>query len=1544
MMNISKMNKKSSKLLAAVVAMAMVMCAFLVIPTGESDAATPDTGAHTVEISTTAVTSGDYTFDFSDTTSDVLTLTGKTFDRGFYYNGNKILKIVVQGENTINVTRTDATTDVAAIYAKGAVEIVPEGSDASLTITVDGTPYNGIASKEGTYGIYAESAISIGNATNKLALNMDVGITDKYALAIRTAADGGIDFTNVHGKIDGGNRAIHYGATYNASSHDDSVVTFTDSVLTLVGGEKAVQAKQAKVMLVGASEITAELAHRDGFSNGGLDDEYAIKTNILEVDAGSKLIASGIHIFDYSKDAEGNPAGTNAGSATINGDLTLKHADRGTGANPDYTTDLLIDGSSNADNPATITIGSEAEVILESGTSTEIASGALLDNNGEFSNSGILVNEGIIENGNILNNNGTINNYGVITAGTEKKINNSGTITSTSKIAEYVDGVAPAEGLGLGSNMDAVTSDLPLSGYAFLQSDLTIPEGKSITLNNGALFDLNGFTLTVNGDLNVESGAQVIASNTNDKKNTIVLGTGSVNNDGEIGVGTLGVTIRAAGAIGTDDDEKKVYSSVTILNVDGLDYSVLEIGEGASAFSVLSIEGTITANINYNTSRIIVNAAQVSENLTIGTDVEMIIDDGLIIGEGASLINNGAITGTGIIALMNGASITVDGVVSTPILAYTGDVKAETLDGLGAYEIPNYFAQTAVEVEGVTGLTVSVASEQYKTEGDDPIDMVKSTMYLDGSLVLLDADIDGSVVVTGGTVSKGTDPDTYTVTSNVSIAADGSLIIPTEVDVTSAVSGDYKGIVVEGTVQYVDADSVSGFLGAQFQTGTAAPYTMYIKSFDAAIKDIATANPKKITILPNTEVEVTEGFTLASGEIIVCKADGASFKIMDGADVIISTGAKFDGTVNEVEGILKVEKGAAVSTVEKYAVINYGSDNSKTYAGFLAALGASAAGDKIDVVGKNYVAGELVVKTDVVIPADRTVEINCVDITFQKNLTIEEGATVTVKSDKSVIMSSKNATVTVKGTLEINGAMYFTGDDEETDAKDRNVNVTGKLITKDVPDFKDKADTPATNATVNGAYYVKSGKYTTSTLPNTIENATADMVDTVIVIGTVSEAGEIVLDGINMTIDTGATVTIGTLVLKDATVTSDGTLNATVNGAYGADGSTSVASMKVVSGTGVIITNSADAEKIWTNTVGAFAGAESEYTITSGEFSVTDNVNIAKKLTIDTAGTLVVTNDSSSSSDLVLGEKIIVNGTLKIEGSASVDATVSIPGTIIVAKGGDLEIAATCGILNLTGTIVVEKNEDGAGTLTVDGRLNLGTAPTTLGAATAIDGIVTLGTGGYVVVYNGDTTKMAFPEGSDIKGSQLVINGIVYATVYGAAALNDFSTEIGNLKDLDGVPSSWNDGEKDITDLSTTMADGVTYTTEIALESVHITFSIGTGISLTVDGMLVNSYMASGGLDLDIGTHTVSATFEPGYTGTINLVFNGKAVTGDTIDITVDLLDQKTVILSATGEVAIDTGSNGSSGGMSLTEILLIVLVVLIAIMAIVIAMRMMRS
>ena len=218
------------------------------------------------------------------------------------------------------------------------------------------------------------------------------------------------------------------------------------------------------------------------------------------------------------------------------------------------------------------------------------------------------------------------------------------------------------------------------------------------------------------------------------------------------------------------------------------------------------------------------------------------------------------------------------------------------------------------------------------------------------------------------------------------------------------------------------------------------------------------------------------------------------------------------------------------------------------------------------------------------------------------------------------------------------------------------------------------------------------------------------------------------------------------------------------------------------------------------------------------------------------------------------------------------------------------------------------------------------------------------------IVLNGDVA-------AELKNTAYQINGIDFVTVYTFGSI-DIDGTTGNavydavkgLKDLNTDAEAgkaydivWYAGETKITNEK--VGEYAQVSTEIRYRTVEVTVSEGPAITVSIDGVVWNGYP----VDLTIGTHTVSAVVDPGYTGTIQITFNGVAVTNGQFEITSDMLNSiDPIVLSASGNITQDsttviTGGDGDSG-MGLTDYLLIILVILIVVMAIMVAMRLMRS
>ena len=155
-MNVRKTN--GVKLLAAVMAMAMVFVGASVILSDSEVNAAPATD----DLINLTNDQDGINWEFTSETK-TLALNGVNLDQGFYYNGD--LTITVAGDNTItvNTTAEAGTSAFAAIYATGIITIQDDDSDATtdeLTITVNGKT-TGSGGSEWTYGIYAGKELSI---------------------------------------------------------------------------------------------------------------------------------------------------------------------------------------------------------------------------------------------------------------------------------------------------------------------------------------------------------------------------------------------------------------------------------------------------------------------------------------------------------------------------------------------------------------------------------------------------------------------------------------------------------------------------------------------------------------------------------------------------------------------------------------------------------------------------------------------------------------------------------------------------------------------------------------------------------------------------------------------------------------------------------------------------------------------------------------------------------------------------------------------------------------------------------------------------------------------------------------------------------------------------------------------------------------------------------------------------------------------------------------------------------------------------------------
>ena len=505
--------------------------------------------------------------------------------------------------------------------------------------------------------------------------------------------------------------------------------------------------------------------------------------------------------------------------------------------------------------------------------------------------------------------------------------------------------------------------------------------------------------------------------------------------------------------------------------------------------------------------------------------------------------------------------------------------------------------------------------------------------------------------------------------------------------------------------------------------------------------------------------------------------------------------------------------------------------------------------------------------------------------------------------------------------------------------------------------------------TISGAQYTNTdGDVVTTSVANAIAYAAENQIETVNIIGTVSETGELAVDGVDIVLGQGAEVTLGSITLTDAKITSAGAeLTATVSGLNGeGDAATS----------GTIALNKSAVVIVASEVVNAAGTTEYTYSIESISGTMTvqsgtvvinkaiGNTAAGSKFTVASGATLLVAKNGSftvhgDKGANVAATEFTVEGTLEVdEGQVTFASGNSvISGTANVSGNGTIDVTK----LTVTGTVNVSATENDLGTLNVaatNGVLMLGTEPTTLGVGGAVVGKVNVAAGGIVVAFNGaDVSGMTVCDNAgkaitENYSTEFYINDGLYMTAYAnngtlANALKAPEFDITGyeitLTDIQNA-AKWKDAdEKEVTATNVGEIAAMYYTAQPS--KVWVQYSAGSQISLYVDGVKVTS---GNTVELIVGTHTVTATVNPGYTGDVSITFNGQAVTGGTFEVTPEMAgntDTTGIVLSATGQISVDTGStSGSSDGMGLTEILLVILVILIVVMAIMVALRLMRS
>ena len=1009
----------------------------------------------------------------------------------------------------------------------------------------------------------------------------------------------------------------------------------------------------------------------------------------------------------------------------------------------------------------------------------------------------------------------------------------------------------------------------------------------------------------------------------------------------------------------------------------------LTVEEGAT-FTVTSTSNTAVAHNSLDAASTGDYAFTVLGTMTIGGYYTGAIhDQGTITFNGSVDVGDDAV-----IYVYDGVTLTVTSVSGSLTVSDYGIVDLEGIDETSDASYGN-----EVVLENVRGVTVSetVTSYPYIDENDENrIDYV-ANMYVSGTAT---TGGEGKITIdeTGGDHSHdlvGEDGDlcasvivseTLTLGKDVTIeVAGGELLVSGTITATTADSEGFPipkftvsggELTVTGTVtiaeQGIEGDG--GQINAVTYTVTGETETYTYTNFPAAVAAASGVDNYTITVMGN--VSVTEDVTVPTG-IIIEILNGDELTIAEDVTVIITAGATVNasGATIDVDGTMTsqdYEQDLNVGTIEADVVTTDGA--SRTWTSLANALANSSAGQTITANGP---------------------------ITIDADTTIPEGVTVYTEYTFTV----DGATLTINGTLQMDDKAVSGDNDglEVTDDADSEVIANGVLSIE----YLQSAQNVYIGADLDGAHFtIRNGAYRTSYVSNvefaaeTASNNTNLEGNTVTIIGIVS-AGDVTFaspDNLSLIVNIeqkaaaeGLTTEDRTTILTAGTITLEGNtalqirdnntrVTATVSALSGDGSETASIGLRNVYGT---LYFSADAVETATGNeyeVSLNGEPSGEITISSGTVALNADLIISNgsTLTVESGAELVVADGTSLYGGTTerVDEPVVIDGTMTVQDEDALRGYIVVNGTL-AADGVDISVGDSL-TLRVTGDLTIE---DGHELSIGNGYLFVGEKPQALGATTtgSVTGTVNFAAGstGIILAYNGadltgaDIQLNAATGESEAASTAYYINEILYGTIYTVSSL-----QIGEIYDID-----------DGFDLNGIYVYGYWYETAAeaaaqseALENVGMAqsgveedyigdyasvygayintgipgqISVGTGMTLYIDGLMLNNYQVGDVYALSVGTHTVTLVANANYTiENATITFNGQTVeNGGTITVDADAVSFSLVASGAspTDNTVVIDGGNGSSD-MGLTDYLLIVLVILIVIMAIIVALRLMRS
>lgn len=826
----------------------------------------------------------------------------------------------------------------------------------------------------------------------------------------------------------------------------------------------------------------------------------------------------------------------------------------------------------------------------------------------------------------------------------------------------------------------------------------------------------------------------------------------------------------------------------------------------------------------------------------------------------------------------------------------------------------------------VTGTLTFTASEKDKTNGATFLDygyvQVQGTINAEYSKVNVSYTQFGGVVIDGGKVILS---DYSNGNFNGSIGAayidndENYIITDLQTAIDGAVGSTDKEVIVIGG----------------YKSGKSEGVGAYVISKDMTIPD---------------------GITLTLDRGLLIK-DGVTLTVSPEAAIEFSDkGAPAPYCMIFVEGQLVDNDTNIAETSLSFEVKTSNADETVfTYTSLKNAIANANEGDTI------YLYNQVDVKNNLTIPAGITVDSKNNKIVIANDATLTVDGTIYLSSSDGKIILTDASGTKAAGKLVINN-MVVADATQIIDSKEEpnTAYVAGIYAEGTIGDYKDKDFILAPAVAAENSKTLENLEILGKTTYSSDLTFTAEAENEItLTIKAEAVFGKITLDGYK-------------IVIENDNNTIKGVLSATVI-AETTDGSSSVKFDKVSNNLEVKVTVD-DTQEEPVSKMSLMVVADTS-TLTGNITIASGKVYLNSAMTVGTTSKDVMTvangaelNVPSAGSIIVAvqdGDKaysgLVIDGTLSATGTITTNTsennspgTVLVNGTMVDSKGQSI-----AGNIDVIGTLTISSNK----TMTVAGTMTVGKAPESLGAASTVTGA--LNVTGKLIVYPGADMSGALINVVDgVSTSKKVdyfVNGSLYMTSYSPEA-TEFSTIIPETLKITGyedvvfnsttsmwytIPEMDDDSKK--LDNNDTVGDISAVYGKATPSEAYLKASIGTGISLWIDGV---KYTSGQVFTLNVGEYNVEVTINPGYKGTAKVMFNGAEVTNGKLVVTPEMSKTSTentpVIVSATGDIAIDNGSSSGSSssddGMGITDILLIVLVILAAILVVIVALRMMRN